>query len=141
MLDIGMKTLTVMGMLFFLYGVLTLITGRTRRDRIAGAVFIVWGIVNVIPQTRSTLISLVERVVRPLADMWMGLDWIVQEAVLLGLALSFVAFLEGRGRGRGLTDGQVNGGGIPRDLEEAPQKEVLAWEDGEKGKDGTIDVR
>lgn len=49
MLDIGMKTLTVMGMLFFLYGVLTLITGRTRRDRIAGAVFIVWGIVNVIP--------------------------------------------------------------------------------------------
>lgn len=33
MLDIGMKTLTVMGMLFFLYGVLTLITGRTRRDR------------------------------------------------------------------------------------------------------------
>jgi len=30
--------------------------------------------------------------------MWMGLDWIVQEAVLLGLALSFVAFLEGRGR-------------------------------------------
>lgn len=98
MLDIGMKTLTVMGMLFFLYGVLTLIMGRTRRDRIAGAVFIVWGIVNVIPQTRSTLISLVERVVRPLADMWMGLDWIVQEAVLLGLALSFVAFLEGRGR-------------------------------------------
>lgn len=98
MLDIGMKTIPVMGVLFVLYGVPTLITGRPRRDRIAGAVFIVWGIVNVIPQTRSTLISLVERVVRPLVDMWMGLDWIVQEAVLLGLALSFVAFLEGQGR-------------------------------------------
>lgn len=33
MLDIGMKTIPVMGVLFVLYGVPTLITGRTRRDR------------------------------------------------------------------------------------------------------------
>ena len=85
---------TVMGMLIFLCGVFMLVSKRrSRRERIAAALLIVWAIIIVIPASRSMLFSLLEPWARGLVAWIEGLDPALREFLSLSVLVFGTALI------------------------------------------------